>query len=142
MSSQLSETLYAEISALCAQGDELMKVDEFDAAKEKYLAALHLLPEDHKNLEAATWIYVAIGDSHFKMGNHEKSFKCFFNAVRCPQGSGNAYIHLRLGQNYFELGKLEKALDELTKALTGGGVEIFAEDDPKYLEFLKKKIDL
>jgi len=142
MSSQLPEALYAEISALCTQGDELMKVDEFESAKEKYLAALYLLPEDHKNLEAATWIYVAIGDAHFKMGNHEKSFKCFFNAVRCPTGSGNPYIHLRLGQNYYEQENLEKAVEELTKAYTGGGTEIFTEDDPKYLEFLKKKTDI
>src|SRR5437588_12340939 len=120
MSFQLPEALYAEVHALCEQGDEIMKAGDFESAKQKYLAALYLLPEDHKNLEAATWIYVAIGDAHFKMGNYEKSFKCFFNAVRCPEGADNPYIHLRLGQNYYEQGKLEKAAGEFTKAYTGG----------------------
>ena len=62
--------------------------------------------------------------------------------MQCPQGLGNPYIHLRLGQLYCEQDNLDKAIDELTRAYMGGGLDIFLEDDPKYLEFLETKIKL
>ena len=75
------------------------------------------------------------------MGNFEKMMKCFINAVQCPSGLGNPFIHLRMGQSYYELGKMEKASDELARAYMGAGMEIFMEDDRKYLEFLETKIE-
>lgn len=142
MTLQLPDALHAEIVALSKLGDDLVKAGQLEAAKEKYIAALKLLPENHREWEAATWIYVAIGDVHFRMGNYEKAFKCFFNAVQCPKGLGNPYIHLRLGQLYFEQGSLDKAADELTRAYMGAGMKIFMEDDPKYLEFLETRIEI
>ena len=142
MTLQLSDATHAEITALCSLGDELAKAGEFELAKEKYIAALKLLPENHREWEAATWIYVAIGDVHFRMSNYDKAFKCFFNAVQCPKGLGNPYIHLRLGQVYYENGNVEKAADELTRAYMGAGMDIFLEDDPKYLEFLETRIQM
>lgn len=142
MTLQLSDATHAEITALCSLGDDFVKAGEFELAKDKYLAALKLLPENHREWEAATWIYVAIGDVHFRMNNYEKAFKCFFNAVQCPKGLGNPYIHLRLGQLYYEQGNMVKAADELTRAYMGAGLKIFLEDDPKYLEFLETKIEI
>jgi len=75
-----------------------MGTGELEGAKQKYVAALRLLPGNHKEWEAATWIYVAIGDTHFRIGDYDKAFKCFSNAVQCPRGLGNPYIYLRLGQ--------------------------------------------
>lgn len=142
MTLQLSDAVHAEIVTLCNQGDNLVKVGDFELAKQKYISALKLLPENHQEWEAATWIYVAIGDVHFRMGNFEKAFRCFSNAVQCPGGLGNPYIHLRLGQLYYEQGGLDKAADELTRAYMGAGLDIFMEDDPKYLEFLETKIEI
>ncbi|HVW50494.1 MAG TPA: hypothetical protein VHC91_08835 [Trinickia sp.] len=142
MTPQLSDSTHAEIKALCKQGDDLVHGGDLDAARQKYIAALRLLPKNHKEWEAATWIYVAIGDTHFRSGTFDKAFKCFFNAVQCPKGFGNPYIHLRLGQLYFEQSNFEKAADELTRAYMGGGLNIFMEDDPKYLGFLETKIEI
>lgn len=139
---QLPDSTYSLIRALCKQGDELVKTGDLDAAKQSYMAALRLLPDNHQEWEAATWIYAAIGDVHYHMSNYDKAFKCFFNAVQCPKGLGNPYIHLRLGQLYYEQENFEKAADELTRAYMGAGMEIFMEDDPKYLEFLERNIDL
>ncbi|WP_068621368.1 tetratricopeptide repeat protein [Paenibacillus tuaregi] len=139
---QLSDSTHAEITALCKQGDDLVRAGDLDAGKKNYIAALRLLPADHREWEAATWIYVAIGDVHFKTKSYDKAFKCFFNAVQCPKGLGNPYIHLRLGQMYYEQENLEKAADELTRAYMGAGIAIFMEDDPKYLEFLETKIEI
>lgn len=139
---QLSDSTYSEITALCKQGDELVKSGDLELGKQKYVAALRLLPENHREWETATWIYVAIGDVHFRTMNYDKAFKCFYNAVQCPKGLGNPYIHLRLGQLYYEQENLEKATDELTRAYMGAGIGIFMEDDPKYLEFLETKIEI
>lgn len=132
--------MHKEIEVLCKDGDELAATGRTEEAKQKYIAALKLLPGEPVQWEAATWIYVAIGDIHFQSQNFEKAFKCFYNAVQCPKGLGNPYIHLRLGQLYFEQKNFVKASDELTRAYMGGGIDIFMEDDPKYLEFLETQI--
>ncbi|RZU38477.1 tetratricopeptide repeat protein [Fluviicoccus keumensis] len=139
---QLPDDIHKEITSLCKNGDELAKEGKLEEAKKSYVDALRLLPQEHREWEAATWIYVAIGDIHFSLGNNERAFKCFYNAVQCPKGLGNPYIHLRLGQLYFEQGNLDKAADELTRAYMGGGMDIFMEDDPKYLEFLETRIEI
>lgn len=139
---QLPDEVYQEISSLCKHGDELVEEGAFEQAKKSYVDALRLLPQEHREWEAATWIYVAIGDIHFRIGNYERAFKCFYNAVQCPKGLGNSYIHLRLGQLYFEHSNHDKSADELIRAYMSEGIDIFMEDDPKYLEFLKTRIEI
>ncbi|UDL04775.1 tetratricopeptide repeat protein [Marinobacter sp. CA1] len=139
---ELPKMVHSEVALLCKKGDELVKSGQLEEAKANYISALKLLPEDRNEWEAATWIYVAIGDVHFQMGNYEKCFRCFYNAVQCPGGLGNPYVHLRLGQMYFEQGNEDKAADELARAYMGAGMDIFMEDDPKYLEFLETKIEV
>lgn len=138
---ELPEKTYAEIKSRCEEGDELFDAGSYEEAKAKFLEALDLLPDPPYQWEAATWIYAAIGDSHFKLGNYTRCFRCFFNAVQCPGGLGNPYVHLRLGQMYFEQGNEQKAADELARAYMGGGGEMFIEDDPKYYEFLRTKLE-
>ncbi|WEF34269.1 hypothetical protein [Pseudoduganella chitinolytica] len=138
----LPDALYAQIAEACRAGDTFAEAGQLEAAKARYLEALKLLPPEHREWEAATWIHVALGDAHFRLHAHNKAFKCFHNAVQCPGGLGNPYIHLRLGQLYFERGDVDKAADELTRAYMGGGVELFMEDDPKYLAFLETRIAL
>ncbi|MDX8395048.1 MAG: hypothetical protein R8K22_01380, partial [Mariprofundaceae bacterium] len=111
--------------------------DKCDKAIEKYKEALVLIPEPITDWEVSTWVYVAIGDARFKEMNYEKALMSFSNAICCPSGTGNPFIHLRLGQCEFELGDLIQALDELLRAYMGGGKDIFYEDDPKYYNFLK-----
>ncbi|ESS51127.1 hypothetical protein L665_00292 [Ralstonia solanacearum SD54] len=43
---------------------------------------------------------------------------------------------------YYEQENFDKAVDELTRAYMGGGLDIFIEDDPKYLDFLETKIKI
>jgi tetratricopeptide (TPR) repeat protein len=142
MTESLPDDIYVEIVRLSKLGDELAGSGDFLLAKEKYVSALDLLPGDHREWEAATWLFVSIGDVHFQLRNLGRAFKCFINAVQCPNGFGNPYVHLRLGQLYFEQGNLDKAADELTRAYMGAGMDIFMEDDPKYLEFLETKITI
>jgi tetratricopeptide (TPR) repeat protein len=142
MTQQLSDALHQQIVDLCKEGDALASAGNPEDAKQKYITALKLLPGEPGQWEVATWIYVALGDVHFHSQNFDKAFKCFYNAVQCPGGLGNPYIHLRLGQLYFEKKSVDKATDEFTRAYMGGGVNIFTEDEPNDLEFLETKISL
>ncbi|NVI83872.1 MULTISPECIES: hypothetical protein [Janthinobacterium] len=139
---KLDEKIYIELTALSEQGNQLAKERRYEDAKAKFLDALRLIPEPHTKWNAATWLYTAVGDMHFHLGNFEKTRRCFSNAVQCPGGLGNSYVHLRLGQANLELGADDTAADELTRAYMGAGLKIFMEDDPKYVEFLEKRIKL
>lgn len=141
-SSKLKDATYAEIQRLSKEGNQLADAKKYDEAKTCFIQALRLVPEPHQDWEAATWLYAAVGDMHFHLGNPEKVMRSFTNAVQCPGGLGNPFVHLRLGQSHFELKNFEKAADELTRAYMGGGLEVFMEDDPKYLVFLETKISL
>ena len=134
--------MHEQIAALCKEGDALASAGRPHDAKQRYIAALKLLPGAPTQWEAATWIYVALGDVHFHAGDFDKAYKCFHNAVQCPKGLGNPYVHLRLGQIHVELNRFDKAADELTRAYMGGGIDIFMEDDPKYVAFLETRIAL
>jgi tetratricopeptide (TPR) repeat protein len=139
---QLDDHTYVEVTRLSEEGNLLAEQNLFVEAKAKFIEALRLLPTPHSNWEAATWLYVGIGDMHFGLKVYEKMMYCFINAMQCPGGLGNPFIHLRLGQAYFELQHLDKAADELTRAYMGAGLDIFKEDNGKYLEFLKSRIIL
>ncbi|MGF6495509.1 tetratricopeptide (TPR) repeat protein [Luteibacter sp. 621] len=142
MSQQLPNEIYEAVTSLCKTADELMAQGTIDLAREKYKEALRLLPADHRQWEASTWIYVALGDLNFRTDSFERAFKAYSNAVQCANGLGNPYIHLRRGQSSFELGDMDRAADELARAYMGAGLDIFMEDDPKYLEFLETKIEI
>lgn len=59
--------------------------------------------------------------------------------MHCPGAIGNPFIHLRLGQAQLELGNTDRAADELMRAYMGGGLEIFAMEDERYLDFLASR---
>jgi hypothetical protein len=57
-----------------------------------------------------------------------------------PDAIGNPFLHLRLGQCLYELGDLDRAADELTRAYLGGGADLFDGAD-QYLAFLKTRLE-
>ena len=55
----------------------------------------------------------------------------------CPDGVGNGFITLRLGECYYELDDKEKAADYFVDTYMIEGMEIFEEEDA-YKDFAKK----
>jgi hypothetical protein len=51
-------------------------------------------------------------------------------------------VHLNKGICHFELNQLDQAADALTRAYMLEGEKIFADQNLKYLDFLKTKIEL
>jgi tetratricopeptide (TPR) repeat protein len=125
---------------LSPRGDLLAKRLQFEKAIGAYQEAWKLLPEPAEDWSAATWILAAIGDAQFEAEKFEEALQTFAHAMRCPEAIGNPFLHLRLGQISFELGDRDRAADELARAYMGGGEELFASDDPSYLEFLKTRL--
>ena len=140
MAKTLNAQIHERITELSAQGDIFCNAGDYIEAHRRYAQALQLLPEPEGEWEAATWLLAAIGDCLFRRGQFERARDAFSDAVACPSGLGNPFIHLRLGQTQLEMGAEGRAADELARAFMGAGIGIFEDEDPKYLAFLKTKL--
>jgi tetratricopeptide (TPR) repeat protein len=132
----LPSILHEPIQALLDEGDKLFDKGKFAAALNKYEEARALLPSDPERWEATTWILTAIGDTCFLMGDCVRGQQVLLEAIRCPEGAENPFIHLRLGQCELELGRKEVARKALLLALELGGDEVFEDEDEKYLQLI------
>lgn len=121
-------------------GDSLAEAEHYPEAIASYHQALALLPKPHEDWEAATWIYAAIGDTHFLAGDFESARQALTAVMLCPNALDNPFLWLRRGQVYFELGDLKQAQDSLASAFMLAGEEIFASEDPKYGAFIMPKM--
>ena len=137
---ELPEIAYAKIKKLCAEGDDLADAGEYAEALSKYWAAWDQLPSPQTNWQAATWILAAVGDVNFLAGDFEAGRDNLSYAMQCPDGVGNPFLHLRLGQCCFELGDRKRAADELARAFLAEGKRAFAGSDEKYLHFVKSQL--
>lgn len=135
----LTEQEHAEVHRLCTLGDADADLGNFPQALACYWQAWDLLPEPKVGQEAATWILAAIGDANFLGGDYLAGRDNLCTVMNCPGGLGNPFLHFRLGQCQYELGQLDAARAELTRAYTAGGADLFDEEDPKYLELLKSR---
>lgn len=136
----LDKTISDKIDRLCEEGDALAAEEEFREALGKYRGAWELLPEPKDQWEASTWILTALGDAHFLNKEYQSALSALTRAVRCPDGLGNPFIHLRLGQCQLETRNTDAAKDELTRAYMGAGQEIFEEEDPKYFKLIESDL--
>lgn len=138
---ELSHDTHERIKKLSADGDALAEAGRYPDALTKYWAAWDLLPEPQTDWDAAIWLLAAIGDANFLGGDFNAGRDNFSLAMHCPGAIGNPFLHLRLGQCQLELGNEERAADELARAYMAEGHQIFADQDPKYLAFLKTKLE-
>lgn len=137
----LPYAIHEEVTRLSADADLLVEEEEYGEAVAKYIEALELVPEPRTQWEASTWLLTAIGDACFLAGAYPQARNALSDAMLCPDAIGNPFIHLRLGQAQLELGNEARAADELARAYLKEGVAIFQDEDPKYLAFVKSKLD-
>jgi len=133
---EIPDAVYAVVKRLCADGDALAEIGDYPGALGKYWEAWDLIPEPKTDWEAATWVLAAVGDANFLGRDYEAGRDNLAYAMHCPGAVGNPFLHLRLGQCQFELGNMDRASDELARALTVGGKELFADDDGKYFAYI------
>lgn len=135
---EMDDALYERLTALAEEGNQLAERDDIAGALEKFRAAYALIPEPVEEWEASTWCLASIGDCLFLLKRYEEAWTALSHAMVCPDGLGNPFIHLRLGQVQFERGNKDRAKDELARAYIGGGPEMFKHENPKYLAFLRR----
>ncbi|WP_316568832.1 tetratricopeptide repeat protein [Neobacillus sp. YIM B06451] len=136
---ELNDELYEEISNLCSDGDSLVEESMYDKAIDLYLKALNLVPAPKTDWEASTWIYTALGDTCFIKGDYKAAKNYLFDALNCPDGIGNPFILLRLGETLFEMQEVIKAKEYLLRAYMLEGYDIFEEEDGKYFDLIKNE---
>ena len=138
---RLPTAVHARITVLCERGNELLRRGDQRAAYESFAQAWEVIPEPKIDWEASTWVLSALGDIMFCCCRYEEAKNLFLRAVQGPGGLGNPFIHLRIGQCQYESGNLEGARENLTRAYMGGGLELFAKEDPKYVDYLREFLD-
>ncbi|AIF45971.1 tetratricopeptide repeat protein [Dyella japonica] len=138
---EVAADVHQKIEDLSSEGDRLAGLSQFEDAFKTYSDAWQLIPEPKTSWDASTWLLVAMGDAAFLAGKFITGRNTFGYALHCPNGFGNPFIHLRLGQCELELGNVDDAVENLTRAYALEGKEIFERDDPKYFTFLQSTIE-
>ncbi|VVE50827.1 hypothetical protein PCO31110_04736 [Pandoraea communis] len=139
---ELDVSTHEEIKALCAKGDRLAEAKSYEAAIAEYNKAWSLVPDPKNEWQASTWILAAIADACFLAGYKTSAREALEFAMTCPEAVGNPFLHLRLGQVLLDDGEEDVAANELMRAYMGGGEEIFASEDARYLDFVNTKAKL
>ena len=139
---ELDPAVHEAVKLHCARGDDLARKKAFEAAIAEYNSAWKLLPDPANHWNASTWILAAIADAAFLGGYHTSAREALQYAMTCPNAVGNPFLHLRYGQVLFDAGEEDIAANELIRAYMGGGPDIFASEDPRYLDFLKTRAKL
>jgi tetratricopeptide (TPR) repeat protein len=139
---ELSDAILDRIDAICEEADLLFEDEKSEEAIAKYNEALTLLPEPIEEYEPSAWLISSIGDVYFFDEKYDLALAQFEHAIGCVDSEENPYLLLRIGQCHFELGEMDEAEDAFHEAYAIEGEEIFEEEDPKYWEFLKSKIEI
>ncbi len=134
---RLENNIHAKIEKLCDAGDKFAEMGHFSFALTNYWTAYDLLPEPKEDWVAGTWILTAIGDANFLNKDYQAGADNLAASMHFPSAIGNPFLHLRLGQCYFELGYFERARKEFMKCYSLEGEELFENENPKYFDSLK-----
>lgn len=139
MQKELPAETYDKVLKFSKSGDALAKKGKFKEAIADYNEAWQLLPKPKGEWKASTWLLAAIIDAAFFGGYFKTARQALNDVMRMEDSVGNPFLHLRNGQVLFEEGKLDEAAEELMRAYMAEGKKMFADDDPKYYEFLKTR---
>jgi tetratricopeptide (TPR) repeat protein len=139
--SQLDDRIVAAVTQLSDRGDDDVEAGRYDEAIARYREALALVPHPVHAWAVSTFLHAAIVEAYYLAGEHARARDAIDEAFRCEGAIGNAFLHLRLGQIELHLGNRGRALDELIRAFTRAGEEVFAGEDPKYLGLVKAALD-
>lgn len=135
---KLPKEIYNSILLKLEAGDQKAKFDHLEEALSFYFNALKLIPEPKNNWKVTLQVVVAIADCYFNLENWNQANDYYNQALFCPDGVSSGYVWLGLGQSYFEIGNLEKAIDCLMSAYMLEGKDIFEDQDGKYFNIIKE----
>lgn len=132
------DEVFDKIEALCDKGEDDLERGKPRAALKRFFKALNLLPEPVTQYPAGTWLLLHIGDIYYHWSRYEQALEQLVRALDFPDGKENPFIQLRIGQCRYQLGDEGAARMALQQAYDWEGEEIFEDEDPLYLTFLKQ----
>jgi len=130
-----------KVERLFAAGEKLIDDEQFTDALARFQAAWDALPEPKAEQEPAVRILAAMSDCHFYLQNWEACHDAMQRALRCGASVGSPFVRLRLGQSLYELGNEREAANWLVPVYLMEGRGPFSNEDPKYLEFFRDKLN-
>ena len=140
--SELPDDLHAKIERLCEEGNELQEEGRLGDALSRFREAWGLLPEPKQEWDAGLWILGAIGDVEFLRGEFHAGRVTLMEAMQnFDDARENPFLRLRLGQCMYELGEEADAANWLVGAYALDGEAVFEGEEPKYLAFLRRRIE-
>lgn len=126
------------IEQIVLKAEQNVEEEKFKAALKKFKKAFDLLPTPKDQYTIGTYLLSAIGDLFFIIQKFDWAISNLTAALEFPEGKNNGFIHLRLGQSFYQKGEMDKAKIHLRKALDLEGEEIFEDESIIYLEFIIK----
>lgn len=131
----------SEAERLFDEGEELIDAGRDADALNRFQAAWDALPEPKGEQEHAGPILAALVDTQFFLGDWEGCRRAVQQAFHHGESPDNTFLRLRLGQSLYELGDEQGAADWLVPVYLAEGREPFEDEDPKYLEFFRGRLD-
>lgn len=125
---ELSDETHRAIVELLAEGDNYMDLEAPQAAAEQYVAAIERLPQPYTQWEAALMLYIALADACLALTQYAEAERAARLALESPDGTGNGYVWLRLGDALHGQGRDGEALEAYTSSYMLEGEEIFADE--------------
>ena len=141
------DDFYTDFRHAATDGDNAMSEKRWDDAFSCYYSAWEILCEDQPEHQAyeAFWLVVNWANSSFMSGDFSDCLDRLHEALGIFRDFGlvvgNPFFHLRVGQCLFELAESDEergdaegqVIDNLSRALICGGIEIFDQEDQRYL---------
>lgn len=124
---ELDDDVHAEITRLLDEGDNYL--DAPQVAAEQYVAAIDLLPQPYNQWDASLLLTTALGDACLALTQYAEAEEALRIALRCPDGTVNGYVWLRLGDALRGQGRDGEALEAYTSSYMLEGEEIFEDED-------------
>ncbi len=134
----MEETLEQAIDRLCDEGEAFFAQDDYLKALDIYKNAWELLPDRKEDHDMSTWITAAIGEAYFLLQDFKNSAEWFRRGMLCSDGFANPFILLKYGVSEYELGDMHTANEYLLRAYMLEGEAIFANEDGKFFDLVKK----
>ena len=135
--STLDKKISEQLRTFCMQGYELYDQEDYKSAIRHFFKAWAILPKPQTQWQEAGWVLTALGDSYFKLGNYTSGIEALKSALHCPETDKNPFVHLRLGQCYYQNQQMGMAAIHLQNAFKLGGEKPFSKEDRCYSDLLK-----
>lgn len=124
-----------DVDELCLLGNKFANAGKYEQALSSYQNALKLLPNTDDYVEERIWLFTSIGDMLFQL---KRFYEAIIELEKAYIGEvSNPFIHLRLGQCYYEVNNTQKATEHLLQAFMLDGPRIFEGENFKYFNYIK-----